>query len=388
MILLTACGTSKQAENREAPPDTIAPVITLIGEGVIALTVGDSYTDKGATASDNKDGNITSSIITLNEVDTSQEGTYQVTYNVQDAATNNAAEVSRTVIINSPEEKAYAALGAYEVERYPEAGLQDDYVVYYPKEGIKEDMPVVLFLEGGGSEPKVDDYRGLMRFMAAKGYFVIGAESGGSYDSALATSILDNALNLAKSSHSLSMAKLAVMRHSQGGGQAFYTMKYFRDTGYGEQASLILSIDGWFAFSMNEDDLNTLDSITAFIQMNGTAGTGTDPRIDLSIWNLMGKAEKKYFLTLPENNHSYVVGDLEDILEKEDLLHIVAAITDDTFGNSTEGYASIPSVNKASYADIYTALTSQDQYSGDCAGTAYNASAWLSLYDVDYCEMR
>ncbi|MBV1888510.1 MAG: DUF5011 domain-containing protein, partial [Urechidicola sp.] len=81
-------------------PDTTAPVITLNGAATINLTVGDSYADQGATATDNIDGNLTSSIVTTGSVDTNTAGVYQITYNVSDAAGNNATPVIRTVNVS------------------------------------------------------------------------------------------------------------------------------------------------------------------------------------------------------------------------------------------------------------------------------------------------
>jgi hypothetical protein len=82
-------------------PDTTAPIITLAGNSPVTLTVGDSYIDAGATATDDVDGNITESIVTVNPVNTAVAGTYIVSYNVHDAAGNNAVEVTRTVNVNS-----------------------------------------------------------------------------------------------------------------------------------------------------------------------------------------------------------------------------------------------------------------------------------------------
>lgn len=89
--------------------DTTAPVITLLGDTTVHLTVGDTYTDAGATANDDVDGIITDDIEVINPVDTATAGTYTVTYNVSDAAGNSATEMTRTVIvsdatIDSPEE--------------------------------------------------------------------------------------------------------------------------------------------------------------------------------------------------------------------------------------------------------------------------------------------
>ncbi|WP_204244180.1 immunoglobulin-like domain-containing protein, partial [Wocania ichthyoenteri] len=79
-------------------PDTTAPVITLNGASTIDLNVGDVYTEQGATANDNKDGDITASVVVAGDVvDTNTAGTYVVTYNVSDTAGNAATQVTRTV---------------------------------------------------------------------------------------------------------------------------------------------------------------------------------------------------------------------------------------------------------------------------------------------------
>ena len=77
--------------------DTEPPVITLLGDNPISVNQGDTYTDQGATATDNVDGNLTANITVTSNVDTSTVGTYTVTYNVSDAAGNAATEVVRTV---------------------------------------------------------------------------------------------------------------------------------------------------------------------------------------------------------------------------------------------------------------------------------------------------
>ena len=57
--------------------DTTAPVITLVGDAVVDLSVGDTYSESGATASDNYDGVITDDIVVGGDsVDTSTVGQY------------------------------------------------------------------------------------------------------------------------------------------------------------------------------------------------------------------------------------------------------------------------------------------------------------------------
>ena len=280
----------------------------------------------------------------------------------------------------------YDTLGVYDVKRYPEQGLTDEYVVYAPEEdSINADIPVVLFLVGGNSH--VSSYPGVMQFLASKGYYVIGSDHGGSYSSYETYSVFLSALYAARNKYHLSLNKIVVMGHSQGGGQAFYVMKRIQDKGFGSEASLVLSIDGWFTFSMNQNDLRALHGEIAFLQMNGLIGTGTDPRIHLTIWNLANKTDRK-FLILPENKHSYVASSLDNLLNnKKDILYIIGALTDDTFMGKTAGYESIPEENKSSYDAINNALKPKNTYhSGDCYGNDYNArNGQLKYYNINYC---
>jgi hypothetical protein len=79
--------------------DTLAPIITLTGDKVMTVAVSGTYTEPGATALDNVDGDITANIIIdSSKVNTALAGTYAVYYNVTDAA-GNKAEVIRTVIV-------------------------------------------------------------------------------------------------------------------------------------------------------------------------------------------------------------------------------------------------------------------------------------------------
>lgn len=78
--------------------DTTAPVITILGDNPTVSLLNVTYTDAGATATDDKDGNLTSSIVTTNEVNKTTAGAYQVNYSVSDEAGNAALE-SRDVYV-------------------------------------------------------------------------------------------------------------------------------------------------------------------------------------------------------------------------------------------------------------------------------------------------
>ena len=74
--------------------DTIPPIITLLGDNPVNLDIGGNYNEPGATAWDNKDGDISGSIvINSDSVNTSSTGSYRVHYNVTDADNNSAHEI-------------------------------------------------------------------------------------------------------------------------------------------------------------------------------------------------------------------------------------------------------------------------------------------------------
>jgi hypothetical protein len=78
--------------------DTTPPVITLNGSSSIQHILNSPYTDPGATATDDKDGDLTASISVTNNVNKDLKGTYTVEYTVSDAA-GNTASATRTVVV-------------------------------------------------------------------------------------------------------------------------------------------------------------------------------------------------------------------------------------------------------------------------------------------------
>ncbi|MGB0429516.1 MAG: GEVED domain-containing protein [Bacteroidia bacterium] len=110
----TPCGPNTFGEFEDYSviigPDEERPVITINGDYATISEIGYAYVDSGATAFDNIDGDITSQIITLNNVDTSTVGTYYVSYNVKDAVGNQALEVTRTVFVIADQTKPVLTL--------------------------------------------------------------------------------------------------------------------------------------------------------------------------------------------------------------------------------------------------------------------------------------
>ena len=78
--------------------DKTGPLLVLNGDSTIKLKVGESYVEKGATAKDDKDGDLTSKIEISGSVNTSKAGTYTITYKVKDSQGNETTKV-RTIIV-------------------------------------------------------------------------------------------------------------------------------------------------------------------------------------------------------------------------------------------------------------------------------------------------
>lgn len=86
--------------------DVFKPTISIVGNSDMVLIVGSTYSEKGAKAVDDVDGDITSKVSISGKVDTSKNGIYKITYSVTDTA-GNKATATRTVYVikkNNPSE--------------------------------------------------------------------------------------------------------------------------------------------------------------------------------------------------------------------------------------------------------------------------------------------
>lgn len=108
-LILSSCNKEAPTNETESTKDTTSPIISLIGEGEVTLSIGDYYEELGAIASDDTDGDISSQIsisilhndLVLEKVDTSQEGEYLIKYLVKDKAGNEAVETRKVIIENN-----------------------------------------------------------------------------------------------------------------------------------------------------------------------------------------------------------------------------------------------------------------------------------------------
>lgn len=87
--------------------DDTLPEITLKGDAVVLVALNSSYSDAGASATDNVDGVLT--VTAKGSVDTNFAGTYYINYSATDAA-GNEAQSTRTVIVQN---ESYIYNGGY-----------------------------------------------------------------------------------------------------------------------------------------------------------------------------------------------------------------------------------------------------------------------------------
>lgn len=78
--------------------DPVAPEITLNGDESITLQEREKFADPGATAFDDRDGDISEAIVRQGYIDIYRPGTYTVTYTVRDNG-GNQAQACRTVTV-------------------------------------------------------------------------------------------------------------------------------------------------------------------------------------------------------------------------------------------------------------------------------------------------
>ena len=86
-----------QAGSISVGEDTIAPVITLVGDSSVDHEAGTTYDDAGAVAADNSGEIVT--VTKTGTVNGNPPGSYTLTYNASDSAGNAATGVTRTVLV-------------------------------------------------------------------------------------------------------------------------------------------------------------------------------------------------------------------------------------------------------------------------------------------------
>lgn len=114
VVIFSSCGKD----------DINNPVVTLTGDDVMEIELGETWENPGATAFDEEDGKLTSKIVVVGEVDSDKVGSYEIIYKVTDKA-GNEGSATRTVNV-----KAGKLVHSYEVKLFDgetgDAVIDDD----------------------------------------------------------------------------------------------------------------------------------------------------------------------------------------------------------------------------------------------------------------------
>jgi len=95
--------TASTTPSEETPiPDVTSPDLRLIGDALTVLEMSQTYIEVGATAVDDIDGDITSTVIVSGQVDTATIGEYTITYSVTDQAGNTSTIDRKVQVIEVP----------------------------------------------------------------------------------------------------------------------------------------------------------------------------------------------------------------------------------------------------------------------------------------------
>ena len=87
LLFLTSCST----ETAQSSIDSVKPIIQLNGDSILYLEIGEVYYELGATAYDDKDGNL--DVQQIGIVDKSKVGQYKITYIAKDKTGNETTTV-------------------------------------------------------------------------------------------------------------------------------------------------------------------------------------------------------------------------------------------------------------------------------------------------------
>ncbi len=136
--------------------DQNKPVIKLNGSDTVTVEVFASYTEDGATATDNKDGNISNSISIEGTVNTNVIGTYYLNYIVYDQAGNKAVK-QRTIIVKDSQKPMIVNSDANTTSEVKVQILS----VFIDRTKVTDnyDNPILLFVTKGPATPEGVDTR-------------------------------------------------------------------------------------------------------------------------------------------------------------------------------------------------------------------------------------
>lgn len=163
--------------------DSVAPVITILGNNPDSIVLNSSWNDAGATALDDIDGDLTDRILVTGSVDTAVAGTYIIQYKVTDNW-GNSDSVQRTVIVYDPavglrNELLYAQLQVFPNPASSALHIKGAFVQSVPVKVELVDILGKSYLERTYTDTKFEDQIDISSLNNGV-YFVKFSNEGGS----------------------------------------------------------------------------------------------------------------------------------------------------------------------------------------------------------------
>jgi hypothetical protein len=183
--------------------------------------------------------------------------------------------------------------------------------IYYPKD-VKTKVPTLFFCHGyGGNNPK--HIRGLLRFVASKGYAMVFVP----YQTVKVT-IDDRYNNLLEGFRKaardypfiIDTTRVGFMGHSFGGGALFgVANKCFKENNWGSNGRFLFSMAPWYSFNISQDDLKSFPKDTKLISEVFDDDDTNDHRMAIDIFKSINipDSEKDFILLKSSvvNGHNY-----------------------------------------------------------------------------------
>ena len=137
-------GNSSSIEKKLIYKDETAPTLNLTGNDVVYTFLGENYVEKGYSASDNCNGDISSKVKVDGSVNTGSEGEYILKYEVSDDAGNNVSK-ERKVIVT---ERGKNGIIYLTFDDGPKSGTTNVILDILKEEGVK----ATFFVTNGGPD--------------------------------------------------------------------------------------------------------------------------------------------------------------------------------------------------------------------------------------------
>jgi len=260
---------------------------------------------------------------------------------------------------NSFDVEATYAFTVQAEDTYTEADNGNS-IVYFPSDiASMPKTPLVFFLPGFQSQNHLS-YKSLLTFIASHGYSVIYAKDYYG-DPAKFIERFEKMLDGNNDVFPyVDTTRIGVIGHSSGGGDAFKILDHFSKKGYGANGRFLMSLDGWFAFGMNSEQMRNLPSNTNIVMQRyhivpqgDDLDNTQDPRITLSEYALLDSIanDKKDYQVFKPATHSYPEG-TKDYSEMQGLLKPLDALMKYTFeGQEAAHHTALENGSDTPYAD-------------------------------------